>query len=57
MFSERETFCLVQLGIFFLLNFFSEMRSWLLDFSGLSITGWTYSITGFTPSAIGNVTQ
>lgn len=24
------------------------MRSWLLGFSGPSITGWTYSITGFT---------
>jgi hypothetical protein len=53
----------------FVPNFFSEMRSWpfrhmgggslvfKLGFSGPSITGCPYSITGFTPSAIGNVTQ
>jgi hypothetical protein len=35
-------------AFFFFQNFFSEMRSGLMGFSGPSITGWAYSITGFT---------
>jgi hypothetical protein len=33
---------------FYFKIFFSEMRSWLMDFFTPSITGWAYSITGFT---------
>jgi hypothetical protein len=54
-FPEGEIFCLARLGIFFLPNFFSEMRSWLLDFFGPSITVRSYSITGFTLVLMGGV--
>jgi len=52
---KKWEFCLASLGIFFLPNFFSEMRSWLLGFSGPSITGWAYSTTGFTLVLTGRV--
>ena len=52
---EKWEFCLASQGIFFFQNFFSEMRSGLKGFSGPSITGWTYSITGFTLVLTGRV--